>query len=52
MKKVICQDCNGRGHITIDDIIEPCQSCYANGYLTYVEESDAYGKDCKRGECE
>lgn len=52
MKKVNCKDCNGRGHITIDNIVEACQSCNANGYIVYLEESEIYGSDCKKGSCE
>jgi DnaJ-class molecular chaperone len=52
VKKVICTDCAGRGHIKIEDTIEPCVTCHANGYLLYVEESEAYGDDCKGGTCE
>jgi DnaJ-class molecular chaperone len=52
MKKITCTDCAGRGHIKIEDTIEPCLTCHANGYLLYVEESEAYGQDCRKGECE
>jgi hypothetical protein len=52
VRKITCPDCAGTGYIKIEDEIEPCVTCHANGYLLYVEESEAYGDDCKKGECE
>ena len=52
MKKITCPDCRGSGHFLIEDTMEPCQACHANGYLIYVEEDEAYGNDCKGGVCE
>jgi excinuclease UvrABC ATPase subunit len=55
MKKVVCEQCEGKGHIKVEEIVdvyEICQVCKGNGYLLYVEEDEAYGSDCVGGRCE
>ena len=52
MKKIVCEECSGRGHVKVEDTYEPCQVCKANGYIIYVEESEAFGNDCVGGRCD
>ena len=52
VKKITCEDCKGGGHIKIENTIEPCASCNANGYHIYIEEEEAFGNDCKKGQCD